>query len=925
MEEKRPNPEDILARVRRDEERSREGQLKIFFGAAPGVGKTYAMLDAARQKRDEGVDVVVGIAESHGRKETEALLSGLDILPRRELEYRGTKLKEFDLDAALARKPSIILVDELAHTNAPGCRHKKRWQDIYELLGAGINVYTTLNVQHLESLNDVVSQITGVSVRETVPDFLLDRADDLELIDLPPEDLLKRLREGKVYVPELVSRARENFFRKGNLLALRELALRRTAESVDEQMRDYRLGKGVREVWPAGERILVCVGPNPRSIRLIRAGKRMAVGLRSPLIAVYVEAPHKVKPSDNDLRQLDEHMRLAESLGAETVTLSGHKASDEILHYARSINATKILIGKPTHPKWKDKVFGSMLDDIVRGSGEIDVYVITGDTGEPLAKHIAKPASRPTPDWKEWITALAAVAVTTGIAFVLFPYFTPVDVAMLYLLGIVSVSSRAGKGPSILTTVLSVLAFDFFFVPPRYTFAVSEVKYFFTFIVMFVVALVISGMTLRIRRQAESSGARERRTAALYSLSRELVHERGIDRTCIVAIRRLSELFSCHAVILVPDEHGKLSAPVIGPEAFVIDQNETGVAQWAFDHRQEAGLGTDTLSGAKALYIPLTTSSRTVGVLGVMPSSESGPFDHDQIHVLESFANQIAMAVDRTLLAQEAQQALIRAEAEALRSTLLSSVSHDLRTPLAAITGAATALLERDIELSQQARQELVRTIQEEAERLNQIIKNVLDMTRLEAKAINLKKEWQSIEEIVGVVLNRMSERLKGRQINVNVPADLPLVPFDPLLIEQTLMNLMDNALKYTPAGTPIDLQAGMEGEKSLFFEVADRGPGIPPGEEEKIFDKFVHGAGGGIGLGLAICDAIISAHGGRIWAENRPEGGAAFRFTLPVGKQPPLPEPERAASVSDQQTSGAGASGAILDAGAMDSGDIEA
>ena len=895
MEERRPNPEDILDRVRRDEERSREGQLKIFFGAAPGVGKTYAMLDAARQKRAEGVDVVAGIAETHGRKETEALLEGLDILPRRELEYRGTKLKEFDLDAALARKPSIILVDELAHTNAPGSRHKKRWQDIYELLGAGINVYTTMNVQHLDSLNDVVAQITGVIVRETVPDFLLDRADDIELIDLPPEDLLRRLREGKVYVPELVSRARENFFRKGNLLALRELALRRTAESVDEQMRSYRLGKGVKEVWPAGERILVCVGPNPRSIRLIRAAKRMAAGLRGQLIAVYVEAPQKVKPSENDLRQLAEHMRLAESLGAETVTLSGPKASEEILNYARSMNVTKILIGKPTHPRWKDKVFGSMLDEIVRGSGEIDVYVITGDTGEPLARHIAKPAARPEASWNEWLTGLTVVAATTGIAFLLWPYFTPVDVAMVYLLGIVVVSSRAGKGPSILATILSVSAFDFFFVPPRYTFLVSNAKFFFTFLVMFVVALVISRMTLRIRRQADAARARERRTAALYSLSRELVHERGIDRTCTAAIKRLSELFSSRVVILVPDERGKLAAPVTGPETFTLDQNEMGVAQWAFDHRQEAGSGTDTLAGAEALYIPLATSSRTVGVLGIMPSSQTGPFDHDQIHVLESFANQIAMAVDRTLLAHEAQQALLRAEAEALRSTLLSSVSHDLRTPLAVITGAATALLERDIDLPPQGRQELVRTIQEEGERLNHIIKNVLDMTRLEAKAITLKKEWQSIEEIAGVVLNRLSERLKGRQVNVDVPAGLPLVPFDPLLIEQALTNLMDNAIKYTPGGAPIDLRARTEGD-SLMFELADRGPGIPPGEEEKIFEKFVHGTGGGIGLGLAICQAIVKAHRGRIWAENRPGGGAIFRFTLPVDEQqPPMPEPEQA------------------------------
>ncbi|MDA8172968.1 MAG: sensor histidine kinase KdpD [Nitrospiraceae bacterium] len=893
-DEHRPDPDQLLSRVRMEEERRREGQLKIFFGSAPGVGKTYAMLEAARQKKAEGIDVVVGIAETHKRKETEALLEGLEVMPRRSMEYRGTRLQEFDIDAALVRKPGIILIDELAHTNAPGCRHKKRWQDVYELLGAGINVYTTLNVQHLESLNDVVTQITGISVRETVPDFLLDRADDMELIDLPPEDLLKRLSEGKVYVPELAAQARQNFFRKGNLLALRELALRRTAESVDEQMRTYRAGKGVKEVWPAGERILVCVGPNPRSIRLIRAAKRMAAGLRAELIAVYVEAPHKIKPSESDIKQLAEHMRLAESLGAETVTLSGHKASEEILTYARERNVTKILIGKPTHPRWKDKVFGSMLDELVRGSGEIDVYVITGDIGQPVAGHVVKvsASARKQTSKEEWISGVIGVAASTGVAFLLSPYFTVIDTAMVYLLGIVFVSSRAGKLPSLLATLLSIAAFDFFFVPPHYTFAVSDVKYFFTFSVMFVVALVISRLTRKIREQVLAARARERRTAALYSLSRELVHERGIANLSTVAVKRLSDLFSSRIVVLVPDEHGSLVAPATGLETFALDANEAGVAQWAFDHRQEAGLGTDTLSGAEAVYIPLTASNRTVGVLGMMPGS-SVEFDHEQVHALESFANQIALALDRAMLGAEAQQALLRAETEALRSTLLSSVSHDLRTPLAAITGAATALLQKDIALDQNSRQELAGTIQEEAEHLNQIIKNVLDMTRLESKEITVKKEWQSLEEIAGVALNRLSGRLKDRELHVNIPADLPLVPFDPLLIEQVLMNLLDNTLKYTPADTPVDLSASVN-DGYLIVELADRGPGILPGHEENIFQKFVHGPSGGIGLGLAICRAIIEAHGGNIHAENRPGGGAAFRFTLPIGGEKPLmPEPE--------------------------------
>ncbi len=887
MDEHRPDPDQLLERVRLQEERSREGQLKLFFGAAPGVGKTYAMLEAARQKRSEGTDVVIGLVETHGRKETEALLEGLEIMPRRDVEYRGTVLKEFDIDAALLRKPSLILVDELAHTNAPGSRHKKRWQDVYELLGAGINVYSTLNVQHLESLNDVVTQITGIRVHEAVPDFLLDRADEIELVDLPPDDLLRRLSEGKVYVSDLAAQARENFFRKGNLLALRELALRRTAQRVDEQMQSYREVKGVREVWPVAERILVCVGPNPRSIRLIRAAKRMADGLRAEWIAAYVEAPHKVKPSESDLRKLAEHMRLAESLGAETVTLSGHKASEEILSYSRDRNVTKIIVGKPTHPKWKDKLFGSMLDEMVRGSGDIDVYVITGDTGE--APRPVPKMGRRKPRERGWSISISTVGVCTVIAAIISPYVTLVDLAMVYMLGIVFVASATAKGPSLLATMLSVAAFDFFFVPPRYTFAVNDVRYLFTFGVMLIVAIVISRLTLKIRNQASAARHRERRTAALYSLSRKLVHERGIEQLSAIAVKHISELFSSHIVVLVPDDRGGLRVPLTGLVTFALDQKELSVAQWTFNHRQKAGLGTDTLSGAKALYLPLVAASRAVGVIGVMPVHPDSFFDQEQVHALESFANQVAMAIDRAMISQEAQQALLKAETETLRNTLLSSVSHDLRTPLAAITGGVTTLLQQDVALNASQRQELLQTVYEEAEHLNQIIRNVLDMTRLEAKAITVKKEWQSLEEIVGVVLNRLSDKLKGRQLDVDLPEDLPLVPFDPLLVEQVLMNLLDNSIKYTPQNTPLSLSASVRG-KEVAVEVADRGPGIPPGSEERIFEKFVRGSatGGGIGLGLTICRAVIEAHGGRIWAENREGGGAVFCFTLPLEGEPP-------------------------------------
>jgi two-component system, OmpR family, sensor histidine kinase KdpD len=894
VEERRPDPDMLIDRMRSETERSREGKLKIFFGAAPGVGKTYAMLSSAQQKRAEGVDVVAGLVETHGRKETEELLAGLEMIPRRPIEYRGTMLHEFDIDAALSRKPALILVDELAHTNIPGSRHKNRWQDIYELLGAGISVYTTVNVQHIESLNDVVAQITGINVHETIPDFLLDRADEIELIDLPPEELLERLKEGKVYVAEIAERARNNFFRKGNLLALRELALRRTAERVDAQMQDYRSIKGVKEVWPAAERIMVCIGANPRSIRLVRAAKRMAAGLRADWISVYIEAPTAVKPSESDLRHLSDHMRLAESLGAETVTLSGHKASEEILNYARIRNVTKIIIGKPTHPRWKDKIFGSLLDDVVRGSGDIDVYVISGDTGQTEPKLVVKQIPQKS-DMKRWILSTGIVAFCTSVSALMFPYFNIVDLAMVYLLGIMIVANYTSKGPALLAALLSVASFDFFFVPPYHTFAVSDVKYLLTFFVMFIVAFVISRLTFRIREQAHAARLRERRTAALYNLSKDLVHEQEVKTLSSIAEKHISDVFPSKVVILMPDnEKGNLTVPITAEETFALDQSELGVAQWTFDHRQQAGMGTDTVPGAKALYLPLVTSSRTVGVLGILPLSSPGMFDPEQMHILESFANQTAIALERALLAEEAQNALLKAETETLRNTLLSSVSHDLRTPLAAITGASSTLLQPDITLDNHSKKELIKTIYEEAEHLNEIIRNVLDMTRLESGAIVVKKEWHSIEEIIGVVLNRFSEKLKEHPISIHLSVDFPLVPFDALLIEQVLMNLLDNAIKYTPKETPLDLSAMLKGD-SLLVELADRGPGIPHGEEKRIFDKFVRGSAvrGGIGLGLAICQAIISAHGGDIWVENRPGGGTVFRFTLPITGKPKVLEIE--------------------------------
>ena len=890
MSDRRPDPDALLERVREEERRAGRGKLKIFFGASPGVGKTYAMLEEARAKRREGVEVVVGVVETHGRAETAALLEGLEILARRRVEYRGVTLEEFDLDAALARRPTLVLLDELAHTNAPGSRHARRFQDVEELLAAGINVYSTLNVQHLESLNDVVAQITGVAVRETVPDSIFDQADELEVADLSAEELLQRLKEGKVYVPEQAARAIDRFFRKGNLIALRELALRRAAERVDAQMRGYMLEHGIRETWPAGDRLLVCIGPNPAGARLVRAAKRMATSLKCDWIVVFVEAPG-LRISASDREELGRNLQLAQELGAQTVSLSGVNVADEILAYARTHNVTKILVGKPTHPRWRDRVLGSLHDHLVRGSGEIDIYVITGEVADERPPP-RRADERPVP-WREYRQAGLIMALCTALGLVVFPaYLSLTDVAMLFLLAAGVVASRYGRGPSVLAAFLAIALFDFFFVPPRFTFAVSDLRYLLTFGVMLVIALLISALTLRVRAQAQLARERERRTAALYAMSRELAATQGVGDLVAVAARHVHDTFHAPTQILLPDAAGRLELPVGGPAAFPMDEKERSVAQWVLERGRAAGAGTETLPAAHALYAPLVTTTGTIGVLGVAPADPKGLRDPTVHLLLETFAGQIAVALERAMLAERGQRERLEIEAERLRTSLLSSLSHDLRTPLGAINGAASSLLEQPAAMTAATQRDLLQTILEESQRMNRLIGNLLDMIRVESGALQVQKEWQPLEDIVGVALIRVGDRLGQHPVTVKLPPDLPLVPLDEVLIEQVFVNLLENAAKYTPAGTPIAVSA-TTADGAVLVDVADRGPGIPPGEEQRIFEKFHRGAkdiaSGGIGLGLTICRGIITAHGGRIWAQNQPGGGAVFHFTLPLaGAAPP-------------------------------------
>jgi len=887
----RPDPEALLARVKAEEAHQRRGKLKIFLGAAAGVGKTYAMLEAAREQKADGVDVLVGYVETHGRAETDALLQGLEILPARMVDYRGTALRELDLDAALARRPALILVDELAHTNAPGLRHAKRWQDVVELLDAGIDVYTTMNVQHLETLNDVVAKITGVVVRETVPDSVFEQADEIELIDLPPDELLERFKDGKVYMPEQAQEAVKNFFRKGNLIALRELALRRTAERVDAQMRVYMHEHAIGKAWPTVERLLVCISPGPESARLVRAAKRMADRLGAPWVAAYVETPRQLRLPAEVRDRVTQTLRLAEQLGAETVRLPGEKMSEAILRFAHDRNVTKIVVGKPRRQLWTRILIGSIVDALVQGSGDIDIYVISAEREQ----HGAPPAPRARraipSDWAPYGWATAVVALATGAAWLTLPYFELANLVMVYLLGIVVVATRYGQGPSLVASILSVAALDFFFVPPVFTFAVSDVKYLFTFVVMLVVGLVTSGLAARIRTQAEAARLREQRTAALYAMSRELASTRGVDMLLTIAMRHISEVFRSQVVVLLPGAGGALVCADGGQ--FALDSNELGVGKWVHEHHQPAGLGTSTLPGAAALYLPLQAPRGPVGVLGIRPADPHSLDAPDQLHQLETFANQTALAIERAQLADEAQQAQVRMETERLRNSLLSSVSHDLRTPLATITGAATTMLENGAKLNDRTRQGLLESVREEADRLNRLVQNLLEMTRLESGALQLRKEWHPLEEVIGAALGRLGKELADRRVDTRVPPDLPLVPIDDVLIEQVLVNLLDNAVKYTPGGSPIRIIATSTGE-AITVEVADHGPGLPRGEEDKVFEKFYRGmpGGRGAGLGLAICQGIVKAHGGNIWAQNLPEGGVAFLFTLPLAGKPPASVP---------------------------------
>lgn len=879
-ENKRPDPNTLLTQIEADERKKKRGKLKIFFGSSAGVGKTYAMLQEAHRRKSEGLDIVAGLVETHSRAETKQLLEGLTQLPLKDIDHRGVSIKEFDLDAALRRKPAILLVDELAHNNAPGCRHPKRWQDIEELLAAGINVYTTLNVQHLESLNDVVESITGIPVREMVPDKVFDAADDIILVDTPPDELLHRLKEGKVYIaPGANERAVQNFFKKTNLLSLRELALRRMADYVDADTNEERQREGIMTPNIAGDHIMVCIGPDVFAAKLVRTAKRMAAALKSPWTAVYIETPD-TNAQTQRVRQYIQHvLQSAERNGAHIQTLQGGRIGDEIMHYARAKGVTKIIIGKSIRSYWRNLLKRRLIDFVIEESGDIDVYVVTTPAALTQKFNSQKTWILPQVKMNGYVSSLAIAALCTAIGYFSRSFLpNPGDLIMIYMVGAVTVAAWLGRGPAILYSVISPMALNFFFTEPLYTFRVHDSSYWLTFLVMFFACFVISAQAAKLREQFLLSRRRERESQLFYGLTKELSIARGLKNMNDSFSEAVVSAVQADTHIWYPDETGKvkLSYGTLTEDSL----KEETAAQWALDHGQPAGLGTDTMPSATRYYLPLQGTRAVLGVIGVTPKAQDGLLLPDQIVMLETFTGLLASSLERYQTAEDAEKTKLLVEKEKLRNILLSSVSHDLRSPLSAITGAADTLLQTGSE------NRLLVSIRQEAGRLSRIINNLLDITRIEGGQIKLNLHPYYPPEIIGSAAESSRAVMKDHILTLHVQENIPFVHMDGMLVSQLIQNLIENAAHHTPPGTQVEVHANMH-NGAFTIVVSDNGPGIPKGQEKEIFNKFATFSQGdrpkGTGLGLAICQAIMTAHHGRIWAENKPEGGARFIAEFPA------------------------------------------
>jgi two-component system sensor histidine kinase KdpD len=884
--EGRPSPEALLATAKQET----RGRLKILLGAAPGVGKTYEMLLAAQARRRDGVDVAVGVVETHGRRETEALMEGLEVIPRRQVDYKGHLLAEMDLDAILKRRPQLVLVDELAHTNAPGSRHPKRYLDVEELIAAGIDVFTTLNIQHVESLNDIVARITRIRVRETVPDSILDQADDIEVVDLSPEDLIKRLREGKVYVPQQAERAIRHYFSSGNLTALRELALRRTAQRVDEQLLSHMRAHAIAGPWAAGDRVLVCISEAPSTAGLIRYAKRLADRLQVPWTAIYIETARTQRLTDVERDRVADHLRLAERLGASTITIPGRSIADEVVAYATANNITQIVIGKSNRSRWFEIIHGSVVHELVRKTGQISVHVISADDSEPVPVKSVETRPRPEPLRVEhYAGSASAVAVALGVGLLLKHFIAVQSISLVFLTAVLASAVAWGLLPSLFAAFASVLAYNFFFLPPLYTFTVADPENVLALFFFLVVAVIVSNLTARTRSQILSARSRAKTTAELYAFSRKVAGIAAFDDLLWATSYQISSMLNVRTVLLLPGKDGEGLEVASGyPPEDQLDDADMAAARWTWEHNRAAGRGADTLPGGKRLFLPLRTGSGPVAVMGIDRDTPGPLLTPDERRLLDALADQAAVAIERISLARGLDEARVLAETERLRAALLTSISHDLRTPLATIIGAVSSLRSFPERYSKAEREELLATLQDEAERLSRFVGNLLDMTRLESGAIELKLELIDVAEIVGSALQRAGNVLAGHHVEVEIEPHLPMLRIDAVLFEQVLFNLLDNAAKYSPAGSRIDVRASQDDEL-IEIEVVDEGTGIPPADLERIFDKFYRVQAqdrrrAGTGLGLAICRGFVEALGGSIVARNRRDrSGAVLTIRIPV------------------------------------------
>lgn len=889
----RPEPDALLAEAVREG----RGKLKVFLGAAPGVGKTYSMLEEARHRRDDGADVVVAVVETHGRADTEALVAGLEIIPRRRVPYRGHFLTEMDIDAVLARRPELALIDELAHSNAPDSRHPKRWQDVEEILNAGVDVYTTLNIQHLESLNDVVARISGVRVRETIPDKVLELADELELIDLPPEDLITRLRQGKVYVPDQIARAIQNFFSKGNLTALRELAMRVAADRVDAQMMAHMRSHAIAGPWPTEDRILVCVNESPVSKTLVRTAKRAAERSRAPWIAVNVITAASATLSDAAKDAIVDTLRLAESLGAEVVTLNTESnTARQVIDFARSRNVSRLIVGRPRSRNFLARFSReTVTEEIIRRGQDFEITVVSPASEEAKRSVVTAPSIHPARNLDSYLVATGVVAATAAVAFLIHAIFPVESLSLVFLVGVLIVAARLGRWPSIWASVLSFFVYNFFFTEPNFSLNVGDNSIFLTLVLFLIVAILTGNLASRLQVQLAAQRAIARRTANLYEFSRKIAAAASFEDVVWAAVHHVASTLQCSALVLRPDEDGNLEVAGGYPPEDQLTDRDWGAAKWAWQHLEPAGWGSETLPSASWLFLPLKTTQGPQALVGVSFDSarQLGPEDR---RVLDALVDQVAIAIERAKLTADIEQSRVQSETERMRGALLSSVSQDLNTPLVSILETATEMRNREVPLSKEECRTFTETIISEGERLSRYVKNLLDMTKISYGALSLKLAWIELNTLVAGAASELKDELASYRLVTNVPLLLPAVKGDATLLKQGLVNVLDNAARYAPPGSEIRIIATRAGE-GVRIAIEDDGPGIPEADRDRVFDMFYRvrdpsGKPRGTGLGLAISRGILEAHGGTIRAlAGRNNRGTRIEIELPLaGPSPAKP-----------------------------------